>query len=173
MKSIIFILIAVLFSGCVPKIPKVQSEKMILDTSYRQPTKDSVSITVYGDSGMYLSGKGSVLNNAYILDKVQILNAITKNIQKSAIFGSVEPSGTYKLDVFIINALSGEGNSSLTGEIKLEMAWNLSRSNQIIWRQTIISTGEIRAFNITGTYNEAVKNNINMALSQISVLDLK
>lgn len=174
MKNIFLILMMILFTGCTLK---VQSEKMILDSSYKQITQESVNVVVNGDNGMYFPGKGIDLNNAHMLDREQILDAVIKNIQKSAIFGSVKPDGTYRLDIFIINALSDEGVFSMTGKIKLEMAWNLSKNNQTIWRNVIISNGQNRAFNgyerIVGTYNNAVKDNIDKALSQISELNLK
>ncbi|WP_103581248.1 hypothetical protein [Campylobacter concisus] len=104
MKNIFFILIIVFFSGC---IPKVQSEKMILDTvAYKQLTKDSINVFIYGDEGVYFPGNGILINNVKILDKKEILDAVVKSIQKSAMFGPIENNSTYKLDVFIIKALN-------------------------------------------------------------------
>jgi lipoprotein len=175
MKNIFFILIIVFFSGC---IPKVQSEKMILDTvAYKQLTKDSINVFIYGDEGVYFPGNGILINNVKILDKKEILDAVVKSIQKSAMFGPIENNSTYKLDVFIIKALNIKSSDILTWEISLEMAWNLSKDNKTIWRKTITSLGKNKTFigydRVEGAYNDAVKNNIDKALSQISELNLK
>ncbi|WP_103581247.1 hypothetical protein [Campylobacter concisus] len=59
----------------------------------------------------------------------------------------------------------------------MEMAWNLSKDNKTIWRKTITSLGKNKTFigydRVEGAYNDAVKNNIDKALSQISELNLK
>ena len=175
MKNIFFILIIVFFSGCMPK---VQSEKMILDaTIHKQLTKDSINVFVYGDKGVYFPGNGGLISNTKILDKKQILDAVVKSIQKSAMFGPIENNSKYKLDIFIIKALNIKSSDILTWEISLEMAWNLSKDSKTIWRKTFTSFGKNKTFigydRVEGAYNDAVKNNIDKALSQISELNLK
>lgn len=169
LNKCLFLLVSIFFlSGCV----KINTNNLIPSNQKMKEHNLSVSINVDG---------GREKNPVFEINEISneiLKNAVIKSINKLKVFNKVSAKNSdYILDLFVSSNVQPAQGFDITSSI--EIAWILKKENNLIWKKSIYTSSskgiaDIHSFDkrITIALEEATRDNIEIALKEISILKL-
>lgn len=168
-KSCMILFIILFISGCGSS--KINSKNISPNINTKNSFPYNINVLTSGGKEKSVLGIQEVSN-------INLFEAVTSTIKETKLFLDVKENSDLILELFIVRVGQPVAGKSMT--VNVEIAWALKNKNEIIWKESIITSDTKRPADFTSAYNrvveatiEATKKNIKEGLIKLSNLNIK